>query len=1214
VNKIISSVLSFFCILICILILISSVLTSEKSLKFILNLNQDFDVDVILKNSYWHPYRPSVEIDFLSVTEQGKETHILTADILKVNFNLLSIPKGSIVQNVFSKNVSFFINLSGNKDPTNFGYLQTFPHLLKNLNIESFSIIDSSNKFNSLSGRLSLVNLVSGSSKLSFYAEDGEEGNIDLRVNSILGSSNLKDFKGFIKTSKFKLKKGILKEMCIDCLTGELNNKISFTVIDSKLVKLSGNLDFKPHSSLGFVDSFHASIGLEDSKNNVFRISSYLNRDKAHSLPEIFSSYTSEDMMFYIPEISLGQNKTVDNILSFLLPSDFIVKGNIRNLAFKFQNNTELKADLSQLSLTYKDISITGIQGSLQYIPKNTILRINSPALEVDYKTLFDSSLIFNNLSTTLSIKLKDNKLSIPSSGFEAIFKDSLIKGHLSFLPSPHQDNGDLSISAATNHLSYSSAFSLFPNFTNVTETKNWLKKSISCGSLKRLSFIFRTPINNKFNNSSPSFLSKGSFEEACLNINGTEISNIQLDFKLNNSSFYGKIKEGKLFGSSLAGTVKTFRYNNKNIIEVKGDSEGPLMSLLKLSKLDDIFSAEDKSSGKHDTSFDFTSTLSSSIKLLGSQSSLKFNTNIKDGNLTNKDTNLSLTDLYSSIEYNNLDGVKDSFASLRINEVPVQFDIKKKQVDEKIFTSLTAENTFSAKSISTFLGLKKGISGSSKFSIEISLPSFIRNKKTLEPEIKIFSDLQGLSIDLPEPLNKYKGSTINFNLLFQPFVLNRSARLTFYYGDLFRGKLDFKENTREGFVIAGKKKQNISTKDNKIQLVGEIEKLNLREFISSGLFSAEGTSNFFIKDLLIHEANLSNLTLIKTNISSSRVKDGVEYVFINEDLSGKLLIPDEVDRRMSLKLDYLTVNLVSDGAKDSFLSLFNTIEEGFNFSTQAIFFNGIDYGQWEFSIQPNPNALIIDDIKGAYGKWGVKRDRDGQSSLTIIKNPFGWTSSLEANIYSGSPEKAFKQIGIEPNFEMDVFNADINLKWNNLPWLFDYNSIYGDISLNLYGLNIKNSEDLDRSNNVLRLVNIFNITDSIEKVTNLDFRKLYKRGFSADRVTGTFNINKDSIEIKDPILLKSGSSKFSWTGDLSRNKKGEIDELDLEVIMTLPLREYLPAYALILGGPITAGVVYIAGKAFEKNLDQLSSGKWEINGNIAEPKTEFKGWFEDRK
>ena len=48
------------------------------------------------------------------------------------------------------------------------------------------------------------------------------------------------------------------------------------------------------------------------------------------------------------------------------------------------------------------------------------------------------------------------------------------------------------------------------------------------------------------------------------------------------------------------------------------------------------------------------------------------------------------------------------------------------------------------------------------------------------------------------------------------------------------------------------------------------------------------------------------------------------------------------------------------------------------------------------------------------------------------------------------------------------------------------------------------------------------------------------------------------------------------------------------------------------MGGPITAGIVYIAGKAFERNLDKLSSGKWTIKGYISVPKAEFDGWFED--
>jgi uncharacterized protein YhdP len=203
-------------------------------------------------------------------------------------------------------------------------------------------------------------------------------------------------------------------------------------------------------------------------------------------------------------------------------------------------------------------------------------------------------------------------------------------------------------------------------------------------------------------------------------------------------------------------------------------------------------------------------------------------------------------------------------------------------------------------------------------------------------------------------------------------------------------------------------------------------------------------------------------------------------------------------------------------------------------------------------------------------------------------------------------------QLGIEPNFELDTLSLDVDLTWNNLPWLFSYNSVSGEISANLNGLTIENNDSLESTNNLLRLVSIFNITDSLEKVTNLNFRKLYKRGFTVDNVKGKFKVSDKSLQIKEPILLKSGSSRFSWAGYISRDKGGNLDMLNLEVIMTLPLREYLPAYALVLGGPITAGVVYIAGKAFERNLDKISSGKWTINGHISEPVTEFEGWFEE--
>jgi uncharacterized protein YhdP len=193
----------------------------------------------------------------------------------------------------------------------------------------------------------------------------------------------------------------------------------------------------------------------------------------------------------------------------------------------------------------------------------------------------------------------------------------------------------------------------------------------------------------------------------------------------------------------------------------------------------------------------------------------------------------------------------------------------------------------------------------------------------------------------------------------------------------------------------------------------------------------------------------------------------------------------------------------------------------------------------------------------------------------------------------------------------MDVFNMEADVTWNSLPWNFDPVEVNGLIELDINGLLIQDRDDIQTPNNLLRLINIFNVTDSFEKVTNLDFRKLYKSGFGADSVKGSLELTDNNIIIKDPLIFKSGSSEFKWTGQIKKSDKGSLNEIDLEVVMTLPLKEYLPAYALILGGPVTAGVVYIAGKAFQRNLDQLSSGKWFIKGTLKEPKTDFEGWFE---
>ena len=199
-----------------------------------------------------------------------------------------------------------------------------------------------------------------------------------------------------------------------------------------------------------------------------------------------------------------------------------------------------------------------------------------------------------------------------------------------------------------------------------------------------------------------------------------------------------------------------------------------------------------------------------------------------------------------------------------------------------------------------------------------------------------------------------------------------------------------------------------------------------------------------------------------------------------------------------------------------------------------------------------------------------------------------------------------------EPNFLAGSSNVNLNISWEGLPNQFNINNIEGSLFFKIDDLVIKDvNSDILGSSDFLRLVSLFNVSNTFGDLTNLNFKDKFNSGFQADRVEGSLIIERDFIKTLDPIVFKSGSGEFKWDGSIQKTNDGELENIDFDIIVTLPLREYLPAYALILGGPLTAATVYIAGKAFKKPLNKLSSGKWKVSGSIQDPKTEFLEWFE---
>jgi uncharacterized protein YhdP len=104
------------------------------------------------------------------------------------------------------------------------------------------------------------------------------------------------------------------------------------------------------------------------------------------------------------------------------------------------------------------------------------------------------------------------------------------------------------------------------------------------------------------------------------------------------------------------------------------------------------------------------------------------------------------------------------------------------------------------------------------------------------------------------------------------------------------------------------------------------------------------------------------------------------------------------------------------------------------------------------------------------------------------------------------------------------------------------------------------------------------------------------------NRVEGEILFNKSKARLLSPLFVDTNVAKMKWAGQINKNYKGELQNLDLNLDLRLRVGENIPWYAAILGGlPAVAGSAVIA-EIFEENLNDLSNYQYEVVGTLNKP------------
>ncbi len=401
------------------------------------------------------------------------------------------------------------------------------------------------------------------------------------------------------------------------------------------------------------------------------------------------------------------------------------------------------------------------------------------------------------------------------------------------------------------------------------------------------------------------------------------------------------------------------------------------------------------------------------------------------------------------------------------------------------------------------------------------------------------------------------------------------------------------------------------------LEIRGSLKEVNISEYfyLFYGSSKDQKKTLITIKDLKVDNARLGPLSFPNISFSLRNTKEGLSINAKSPDLSGSINIKSPLQKGLDINLSYLKLPKNNMGSSNELFSyLLANLRIPLYFYVDNLSLGSSNLGNWDFIIRSKKNEVIFDRVRGKSELLKIEINDLESSSLSIYKTGDKIISSLKTNLITNNLSKSLENLNEskdDDNFKAGKANLKADLVWDGFPDDIEVNNIRGEISFNIKDIIIKKVDTENSVSDLLKIISLFNVSNTLGDITNLQFREKFKAGFYADSLQGAIIVDAEGILINTPIVFKSSSGQYSWSGNLKRAPDGNIRDLSCELIMTLPLREYLPAYALLLGGPLTAGMVYIAGKAFKKPLNKLSSGKWRIKGTLNNPKTEFIEWFE---
>ena len=1006
-------------------------------------------------------------------------------------------------------------------------------------------------------------------------------------------------------------------------LSGAGDVDVSFALVGKSVSNASVNMDLEEVSLIeGQVFDLVGRLELDISSDGwLVAAEDFRIETDGHEWPE--SSLRAEASTDAEGEIAvLGVRATYLNLddsflLLPLLPekqrdllSDLAPSGEIR----------DLEATFSEIGtgIPYFDISVNlngvgfaasgkrpGVRGLTAYIngdrPGGRI-EIDSTDMVLDLPLVFDGPVDVGVLDGIVFWRSTDELARLSASGL-----------HLSNSVLESRGNGDLTFhkDRPAPYIEYSSTFSVsdlsaiypyLPHKKMKPKLKNWFQTALLKGSLPRGTMRMDGIVDKQFfRGKGGNMLAEGSVRDVTMKFQPRwpAVDRADAELVLDNTRLYSVKNHSISAGNvSVDSQIEIDDLYNP-VLTIKALTTGTLATMHQYalqSPLNELMGGHLERvtvDGDASFQFDLTAPLRHPV-----------DTTI-DGLLRSNNGSLSIDgfpapieDLIGEIKVTR-DFIESDNLGARFLGQEVNIDIGRSE-DPSLFAVATVTGPLTSQAIIEDLGvpLEGLLDGVADYTAHVLFPR--GGQDTPQPfTIQMVTAMEGLAIELPDPIGKLAGESMQLNghLRFMPG--GESIESTGEADNGFAWHLSFNKpedawDFDRGVLMAGPGDME-PAETRGLHIRGTTTTVRLEDWLN---LSRSGDKKVGAADRIRSiDLTVADLFAVGQHLKNHHVRldrSALDWLvqIEGEDVAGSVFVPYDFDSDRAMVVEMTRMRLPGDDVSPPSISTLDPRKlPSITLKVDEFALGDRYLGAVDVSLVRTEDGLETERLETTdesfsiigTGRW-VADDSEELGSRTY----------LMATLNSGDVRTTLARLDFAPGISGESMGAVFDLSWAGGPRASFLDVLDGEVQMRLEEGSLEEVEP--GAGRMLGLVSFV----ALPRRLSLDFRDVFNRGFRYDSIAGNFMIEDGTASTCD-MSLEGPAALIGVVGQVDLANS----EYEQGAVVSAKVGNTLPIVGAVVGGPPGAAAMLIFSQIFKKPLQSVGQVYYGISGPWEEPTIE---------